>query len=621
MSAIFGIINKNGAPVEGETMAKARAALAHRVKDGWSEHLDRNTYFGFAQLSAYATQENENIPFVAGDMVFTANVHLHNRAELAARLKIPGEVLKELPDSALVFRSFREWGEGCVDFLDGEYAYAIWNQNQQELFISIDHIGYKSLYYYDSPGQFIFSSEIKAIEAVKQTPNSFDEESLVNYVKRNGDTTATYNKEIKALRGGNLLRLRNSSLHVSRYWNLSRQGKYCFKSDEEWYECLRDIYSRAVEQRLNPDRKIGLSLSGGLDSSAIACVISSILKKKNKPLYAFSSVLANDYKGNRKDEADYIRMISAHCGNVINIFESANGLNQLDQVERSFLIDEWIPMGVHFMNFAIMDRAKEAGVEIFFNGLGGDYWVSTKGDMMIWKLVQKGNWKEVISILSKRSRLNGKSFWHNLKYHYLTGTALGQKYSQLRLPWSEVSTLVSRLDKKSGILKKSESDFMFDFINSGAVGRFLQRLDTRNEAFQMAPAHPAFDRNLMQFLADVPERVFVADGWQRSLFRNAMKGVLPEFIRLRPDKKMYVVDTPERLSDIGTELEHLLKSADKNFYQYFSKKKLLLLMNQCKKPGLSEPVFKKLSYRASQAIISYDVMQVLAKKNFIFYEG
>ena len=197
MSAIYGIINKDGKPVDPGMVQKMKQAMQHRSKDGSKELICDNAAFGFCHLVVYPNQEHEQLPIQDGDLVFTANAHLHNRDELINKLGFDKLQYATTPDSYLILQAYKKWGAGCVEYLDGEYVYAIWNKLSRELFISNDHIGYKALYYYDTPDQFIFCSEIKGIEAVKTTPNYFDKEALLDYYFQQADFNSTINKDIK----------------------------------------------------------------------------------------------------------------------------------------------------------------------------------------------------------------------------------------------------------------------------------------------------------------------------------------------------------------------------------------------------------------------------------------
>jgi asparagine synthase (glutamine-hydrolysing) len=296
MSAIFGIINKRGGAVAIDCMNQMLSAIKHRSVDGNNIWSNDNVSLGHCLLKIYPQQEFEKQPLSIQSCCITADARLDNREQLASLLKINNRPLRETTDPEIIILAYKQWGEECVNYLDGEFAFVIWDLENHKLFAAVDKIGFRPLFYYDSPELFIFCSEIKGVVAAKPNPNYFNEDSLVEYFYRKGAPNNTFNQEIFSLCGGNVLSLKDDRLTIRKYWNLTKTGTFSFKKDEEWYECARELIYKAVEKRLNPNITTGITLSGGLDSTAIACILSDILKKKNKPLYAFSSVLPIDYQ-------------------------------------------------------------------------------------------------------------------------------------------------------------------------------------------------------------------------------------------------------------------------------------------------------------------------------------
>jgi len=317
MSAIYGIFNKNGDAVKEEQLSKLQHAMRHRATDGNGVWKNGNIAFGFCKLVAHSRQENEQLPVEADDFVLTADARIDNREELYGLLRLDKRQWQTEADSYLILKAYQKWGESCVDYLGGEFAFAIWNKVNGRLFIATDQIGFRPIYYYDGPDVFVFCSEIKGIEAIKTTPNYFSHQYFVNHQFRQGDWNLTFNKEIFALGGGNTLVLASNKIQLKSYWTLENRGKYSFSTTNDWIECMRDLFQKAIEKRLDLEQPVGITLSGGLDSSGIACILAPLLEKRNKPLYAFSSVLPLHHIGIEVDERKYIEKINKHCPNII----------------------------------------------------------------------------------------------------------------------------------------------------------------------------------------------------------------------------------------------------------------------------------------------------------------
>jgi asparagine synthase (glutamine-hydrolysing) len=239
MSAILGIINKDGKPVAEPDVNAIKNAISHRATEGYGVYQYENTAFGHCRLYVAPPQQFEDQPYFSDGLVITADARIDNRDELAKLLGLNPQNLLETPDDRLILLAYRQWGGLCVDYLEGEYAFAIWDQCNRQLFAATDPIGFRPFFYNDAPDAFIFCSEIKGVEAAKNSPNCFEEESLIEYFYRKGITDKTYNQEVFALCGGNTLTLAGGKIAIKKYWELTSTGKYHFTSDQDWYDCTR----------------------------------------------------------------------------------------------------------------------------------------------------------------------------------------------------------------------------------------------------------------------------------------------------------------------------------------------------------------------------------------------
>ena len=264
MSAIFGIIHKNRKPVDQTTINRMTASLEHRAIDGMETWQDEHVMIGHCKLSMVAAEQQQHIPLVMNELIISADIRIDNRATI---IKQTG-AQNAHTDIVLLWHAYLKWGEQCVQHLEGEYAFCIWNRITQQCFIATDHIGFRSLYYYNSPDTFIFCSEQKGIAAVKPSPCQFNEISLMEYYFRQSDPTSTYDADIFALCGGNMLTLKDNNVFIKKYWE-PEGGKYSFKKDEEWTDCLKELIYEDVKNRMITDKPIGITQSGDLDSSPL----------------------------------------------------------------------------------------------------------------------------------------------------------------------------------------------------------------------------------------------------------------------------------------------------------------------------------------------------------------
>jgi len=627
MSAIFGIINKSGNHVDREEVDVMLTSLLHRANNGNGVWIDGNVALGHCLLKVFPQQNFEKQPQKFSDLTITADVRLDNREELAKILSIEKHELAITSDPSLILLAFQRWGKECVKHLEGEFAFAIWDKQNQSLFAATDPIGYRPFYYYSSPNKFIFSSEMKGVVAAKPLPNYFNEESLIEYFYRKGSPENTYNKEIFALCGGNSLVLEGDKLVLAKYWTLESTGKYNFRKDEDWYDCTRDILYRSIEKRLNPDVPIGITLSGGLDSTSIASILSELLLKKNKPLYAISSVLPTDYKGIESDERHYIDIVGRYCPNLIQIYEEGRGLGPLTNLNESFDLDETFPNPFSFMDKAILRAAAEKNIRILYTGFGGDYWISNKGNTVVYDMLNDGNFKEAFSLLSKFSKKENKTILQEIRVRYLSHT---KAYKELRsffrgekINWQnktflnkhfldEYSTLLNKnVDNRTAISIKKQ-------LETGRIGRIISLLHNRNSGFAMESATPMFDKELMEFLMDVPERLFVEKGTPRNLIRSAMHQLIPQEIAQRTDKLPYTVGFPNRLISQKELALNILNSAGRleKFEKYLNIKEMFDHFNEVVPYKGFGQANKIIDIRIAQSLIVYYLLERILQKGY-----
>jgi asparagine synthase (glutamine-hydrolysing) len=629
MSAIYGIISKTGKPIEPEQVSKLRHAMAHRATDGQGVWENGNAALGFCKLVVYPQQQNEQLPVEAGHLVLTADARIDNRDELYSLLSLDKLQWQHEADSYLILKAYQKWGEQCVEHLQGEFVFAVWNKESHHLFIAADQVGFRPVFYYNGPDQFIFCSEIKGVVAAKTTPNYFNEEHLINYHFRQSDAAQTYNKEVFALCGGNTICLKRDQLAIKKYWTLENRGRYNFTRDEDWIACLRDLMYKAVAKHLNPEVPIGVTLSGGLDSSSVACILSELLAKHNKPLYAFSSVLPLGHGGIEIDERNYIEIVNKHCPNIIQTFVEAPGVGPLDNVADAFEKDESIPNGFFYMDQAIAKAVQEKNVRNLFTGFGGDFWVSWKGNSVIHLLIQQGKYKTAIELLKQLSKNYNTNFLKEIKADYLIYTKTWQQLRKLKpnkaIDWQQQTTLKQELvDKYKHLLdfmpKPDQRVVMQDQLRDGRISRLAGMFANRNGWYGMGTADPMFDKELMEFLIEAPVHLFNKNGWRRGFIRHAMEGVLPTEIQWRKDKLPYNPDFARRSIDGRDKLYEIITTdgAAGMFDKYFSKEIIDKYFDDIKPfAGFGSPT-SVMGIRITQAGIACNVLNYLYGNGCLF---
>lgn len=607
MSAIFGIINKKGSLLSDATVALIGQAMQHRAIDGQHSWRENNVLIGQCTLQMFSTPDACTLPFVTEEVVMAADVLLDNRPYLLEQTGAG----KETSDEGLLLHAYRKWGNDCVQHLEGEFVFCVWHKEQQQLLIATDQLGCRALYYYDSPEMLVFSSEQKGVLAVKPGPHVFNETSLIEYYFRQSDPAGTFTKNVHALCAGNILTLDNNTIQLRKYWT-PVPGKYRFKKPGEWTDCLRELLRAAVRNRIRTDRPVGITLSGGLDSSSVACILAPLLAEMNKPLYAFSSVLEDGAQG--EDERKYIDIIGKACPNIIQTYIHAADSGPFQDTLPAFEKDEVFPNVFYYMDHAILEAARNKGIGVLFTGYGGDHWVSWKGNPVIYNLISKGAFVSAWRLLKNFSKTEGKPLWPILKREYVRHTAWYKKRNKSK---SDHIGLGLREDFYNryrdslvfGAIRHITTS-MIRNISSGRTGLFPAMLANRNEAYGMRSAVPLLNKQVLELMMDVPPELFIHGGYKRSLLRHAMQGVLPPEIQWRTDKGMYSPDFFNRIEKNRENITAALASGqdDAGFRYYLCRESLMTCVSKDELAMI----------RMTQGVISSMVVTALQKKGYVF---
>ncbi len=627
MSAIYGMINKKGEPLDTALTERIQQAIGNNAHAETGTWLVENVLLGHGNLQISHRQQHDPQPLADNNLVITGDIRIDNRQALFPVLGIVRELHDTYPDSRLILEAYKKWGADCTNHLEGEFAFAIWNNQSKKLFCAVDHVGFRSLFYYDTPDVFVFCSEMKGILAVKQTPNIFNEEIIVEYFFRQSDQQKTHNAEIFALCGGNRLFVERGKMSIERYWTLQPSDKYRFTKDEEWAQCLRELLFEAVGNRMDTPLPVGITLSGGLDSSTVACIASSILKKQNKQLFAFSSVLPEGHTGIERDERYYIELLGKELGNIDQTYIHAPEKGPFTDLEKVFEIEESLPTVFHYIDYAIFDAVRAKGVGVLLSGLGGDNFVSFKGNAAIYRLLGQNEWATSGKLLSQVHKYESRSYWSVIKTELIAHTAVYKKFYSFRdrnrINWQNYTPLndafLKKYTRKPDIADRSmDLQASIDQVNSGYIGRMLSLCAYRSNTSGFEMGLPLFDRKVIEFMSSVPISQFRTGGSRRSIVRRAMEGLIPQEIQNRTDKLPYSPGYHSRITNSIGQLEMIIQSGGTEKWEYISKNKIIDNIGAIRPQSGFTPGKDISGIRIAQSVICCSFIDWLKKNKYGF---
>ena len=283
MCGITGILEASG-PVDREALRRMAGALQHRGPDDESYYFSEaheghvSVGFGFRRLSIIdlsggrQPMSNED-----GTLWLVCNGEIYNYQDLRRGLVERGHQFRTNSDVEVLLHLYEEMGQECVSQANGMFAVAIWDTRRQTLFLARDRLGKKPLYYRDTPTQFLFGSEVKALLQYPACPRELDPRSLSKYLAYEYvPSPHCIFKGIHKLPAGHTLNWQPGQTRLRQYWDLKFATGPDRRSESDIAEELRERLKEAVRIRLISDVPLGVFLSGGIDSSTVVALMAEL---------------------------------------------------------------------------------------------------------------------------------------------------------------------------------------------------------------------------------------------------------------------------------------------------------------------------------------------------------
>ncbi len=305
MCGIVGIFSyATRQPVDKPLLEKMTESIAHRGPDGHGYYIseDRMLGFGHRRLSIIDLNTGDQ-PMCNedGTVWITFNGEIYNYRELREQLKVRGHRFKTASDTEVIIHAYEEWGVECANKFNGIFAFGIWDEKKQSLYVARDHFGVKPLYYHDNGRIFSFASELKALLCDTTVSRAIDYDALhFCLTLRHTPSPWTLLKSIRKLPPSSYMIVNNEGVHINCYWNMAPEVDHS-RSEQNWIEELQTVYPQAVKRQMVSDTPIGLSLSGGVDSNTLLALMS----KEEARVHTFTVGFEGADK--RDDELDAAR--------------------------------------------------------------------------------------------------------------------------------------------------------------------------------------------------------------------------------------------------------------------------------------------------------------------------
>lgn len=586
MCGIAGVVSRPIDERHREALQRMTDAIAHRGPDGQGHFAFGNCALGHRRLAIIDLEAGAQ-PMCSdnGRVAISFNGEIYGYQDI--RRRYTDYPFRTQSDTEVILALYRSHGVRALDHLPGMFAFALWDEDKQELFCARDRFGEKPLYYaIGRGGEFLFASEIKGILASGLIEPALNREAVVRYLQRLCvRTNQSIYGNIQSLPPGHYLRYRGGRVEVTRYWtNPKVEGDV---EVGEAAEQFRTLLKKAVKRQLVADVPVGAFLSGGLDSSTI-CVVASELAGD---LRTFSF----DFEGDHS-EAGFARSVASayHTRHVELTAQSVNIADELLRMQRVY--DEPFADNSNIPTY-LLAREAQRHVKVVLTGDGGDelfggytwykplLWMEREGrvGMLHWFAAR------LLNRIYNLARVPGAA----ARELRIMGLANGRQYpSVLAAHRGQLSFFDSRdleqlglLDGKLGSLSEASNeagsmeDAMRLDVDDYMPADILTKIDRASMAHGLELRAPFLDVEFASFCLSLPYRLKVSTHEDKIILRRAFAARWPAVIRSR-SKQGFGAPLGKWLQDrtIRDLERHLLQDA-------------------------SAPIYDLLSYRGTQEIL------------------
>ncbi len=524
----------NGFTWKNEDLIRKMNHLARfRGPDGSGIYVDNNASLGSTRLAIIDLSERGNQPMSNEDrsiwIVF--NGEMYNYEKVREKLAKLGHEFISHGDTEVIIHAYEEFGSDCFNMFNGMWGMAIYDQRRQELLLSRDRFGVKPLYYYIDESNLVFSSMLSAFveHDIEIEPN---EKSIMEYLAFNltQHNDQTFFAKILSLHPGHLLTYSlETRRHTISQWYFPRP------KTSQSSEGLRNTFAQSVRWRTVSDVPVGVCLSGGVDSSAITCLLDKALPSD---FNAFSLVAP----GSRVDESRYIRAVADFTGAQLHTVEVKPDTFLEDVVDFVAAMEEPVTGLSAYAQYCVFRLAHQHGAKVLLDGQGGDELFG--GYVYYWgyyflELLKKGK----LGTLAKNMFLGLRKFRQLYPFGLFLFLLIPSKirewvWRNRLVPWVNHPYLLKQCGDEKDLRWKPLP--LRELLNltlfSTSIPHNLVWGDKSSMRWSVECREPFMDYKVVEMALALDSEDLLVDGETKTVFRNAIREDLPPIVYNRKDK-------------------------------------------------------------------------------------
>lgn len=568
MCGIVGHWNFKGQDLSDESMDRYTDTLAHRGSGsrGVWRNKKAQISLGHRRLAIFDLSDRgaQPMPYANRRYWITFNGEIYNYLELQEELQKLGHQFQSTCDTEVILAAYAQWGEDCLYKFNGSFAFGIWDDKEQLLFCARDHYGLKPFFYITDDRYFAFASEMKAFLVLPHFTVDFDEAIIAEHITNvNGleGTEHTILRGVKRLPSGYCMKIDRDGVRKRQWWKgIEHMPNDIPAAESEQVERFKELLFDACRLRLRSDLPVVATISGGLDSSAVTSVAASILHAEGTTSH-FEHVYTASFPGTNQEETQYAQAVAKFHGIDLTVRAISLDENMEQMVDSIIWHSEdiyWVlSAGLWRIHQTISEEGNKAGV-VVLDGSGGDD-IAIGHDFIIYDAMQeallqgdRAHFHELQEVLvgmrggSVDHIPNSASF---ILRRAVINSSFVQKYvvpplSRLTYipPWSFLKILPHRkqlfslyqFKKPKRFSAMQHSQYVWiHYTGMQTIGRIYDRIPAANSVSLRAPM---LDYRLMSYSLALSDKMKVGSGYAKYILREAVKGLMPEEVRLRTSK-------------------------------------------------------------------------------------
>lgn len=550
MSGFAGVFHLDGAPVDRAWLETMADFLSFRGPDASQVWISGSAGLCHTLLRTRSETDNRNqISSLDGNTWIAGDVRIDDRETLFAKLPVSAELLKQASSSELILHAYAKWGKTCVEHLVGDFSFVIWDNQRQRVFCARDHLGIKLLFYSKVGRCLIVSNTQHCIRQLPIVSSELNEQAIGDFLLlgANHNPSTTYFKEIQRLPASHRLIVCQDKLTTERYWTPPVDEPIYYQRTRDYSEHFLDLLRTSVRDRL-PDGPLGVFMSGGLDSPAIAAMAARLGAKPEAITWVFDKVIPDE-------ERHYSGLVAKYLN--IPIHYNVQDQKPWGWEAGSVPIRTLEPSGNPLALAAAQEFVKEtsARARVFFFGAGPDAALLYEWRPHLEYLRRQHRWERLaldigLHVVTQRripllptlpriwrERKSNQPDWYQpdfptwINHEFAVSQGLRERLGSLGV------------DEESAhpIRPKASVSFGGDFPLCGNDN------DWAMAGVPIETTQPFGDLRLLRFLMAVPAIPWCRDKY---LMRVALRGWLPEEVRTRPKSPVSGFPYQERCKGI-----------------------------------------------------------------------